>query len=495
MKVLLINPPYSRIRGTGMDAWFPLGLGYLAAVLIEDGFDALIYSADNCQPGEQRPKSGMRDIFELRSQSRQACIEALANKNHLVWQEVRRTIEDVKPDLVGITALSVQYGAAVKIGQIVKEWRPDCPVVIGGHHVTYLPEETLLGTPVFDFAVLGEGEVTLREVCRLLKEGRNPDLGKVLGVAYRKNGDVHITPPRQLCDDLNALPYPRRDIHLYPETYNKQQLGGLIYGRGCPWNCRFCSSKKFWQRRVRMRSPENCVNEIRVLINQYGIRRFMFWDDSFSVSRKGIVDFASLVIESGERFTFTAATRADLIDKELVELLRRAGCTELKLGVESGSPRVLEMIQKGLDLGVLREAVKIVKAGGINLGLFFMAGLPHETMDDLNMTFDLIKELDADNVAFNIFDPMPGSDLYQETIDLGLVPEHADWAKFAFWPDASFTMEMTPEEFDKKAREMAEYIFSRNDSLKMQIKRFLPQAWHDPSSLLRKALELIRPKS
>ena len=492
MKVLLINPPYSRIRGSGMDAWFPLGLGYLAAVLIEDGFEVSIYSADNCQPGEPRPTSGMRDIFELRSQSRRTCIEALANKDHFVWREVKRTLEDVKPDLVGITALSVQYGAAVKIGQIVKEWRPDCPVVIGGHHVTYLPYETMLGTPVFDLSVLGEGEVTFLEVCRLYREGWRPDFENVLGVAYRKNGEVYITPPRQLLSDLNALPFPRRDINLYPETYSKQQLGGLIYGRGCPWNCRFCSSKKFWQRRVRMRSPENCVKEINTLINHYGLRRFMFWDDAFSVRRKEIIEFATRVIESGERFTFTAATRADLIDQELVRLLHRAGCTELKLGVESGSPRVLEMIQKNLDLKVLREAVKIVKDGGINLGLFFMAGLPHETLDDLNLTFDLIKELNADNVAFNIFDPMPGSELYQEVIDLGLVPENADWTKFAFWPDASFTIDMAPDVFDKKAREMAEYIFKRNDSLRMRIKRFLPQFRHNPSSLFRKTIELIR---
>ncbi len=492
MNVLLINPPYSRIRGSGMDAWLPLGLGYLAAVLIEDGFEVLIYSADNCQPGEPRPKRGMREIFELRSQSHRTCIEALANKNHFVWREVKRTLEDVKPDLVGITALSVQYGAAVKVGQIVKEWRPDCPVIIGGHHVTYLPNETMLSAPVFDLAVLGEGEATFLEVCRLHRERANPDFKNVLGVAYRKNGDVFITPPRQLCNDLNSLPFPRRDINLYPETYTKQQLGGLIYGRGCPWDCRFCSSKKFWQRRVRMRSPENCVGEINSLMNQYGLRRFMFWDDAFSVRRKEIIEFATRVIESKERFTFTAATRADLIDQELVELLRSAGCTELKLGVESGSPRVLEMIRKNLDLNVLREAVKIVKAGGINLGLFFMAGLPYETLEDLNQTFDLIKELDADNVAFNIFDPMPGSDLYQEAIDLGLIPENADWTTFAFWPDASFTINMTPEEFDKKAREMADYIFKRNDSLRMQIKRFLPQFRHTPSSLFRKALDMIR---
>jgi radical SAM superfamily enzyme YgiQ (UPF0313 family) len=218
----------------------------------------------------------------------------------------------------------------------------------------------------------------------------------------------------------------------------------------------------------------------------------MFWDDAFSVRRKEIIEFATRVIESGERFTFTAATRADLIDQELVRLLHRAGCTELKLGVESGSPRVLEMIQKNLDLKVLREAVKIVKDGGINLGLFFMAGLPHETLDDLNLTFDLIKELNADNVAFNIFDPMPGSELYQEVIDLGLIPENADWTKFAFWPDASFTIDMAPDVFDKKAREMAEYIFKRNDSLRMRIKRFLPQFRHNPSSLFRKTIELIR---
>lgn len=491
MKVLLVNPPYTRIRGSGQSAYFPLGLGYLAGTLAREGFEPVIYSAENCQPGEPLPKISMREVFELRSKGHRSFVKALQDDDHFVWKEVEYVLETVQPHIVGITALSVQFGSAAKIARIVKSWRPDCPVVFGGHHVTYMPLDSLRRVPHFDVGVLGEGEETFLELCRAYAAGRRSNFNKIPGLIYRSGNGIMFSEHRKLIENLDALPNPRKDLLIFPESYHPSHFSTIIYGRGCPWRCRFCSSQEFWRRRIRIRSAENCLNEIKDLMQEFHINNFMFWDDAFSVRRRDILEFCGKAVESGLRFTFSTATRADLVDEELLFALKRAGCVVLTLGVESGSPRVLEMIRKDLDLDVLRNALGLMRKKGISQGVFFMAGFPHETAEDLHMTFDLIRELKVHRVTFNIFDPMPGSELYDEAIELGLVSPDADWCDFRLWPDAHFTTRMTDEQFDALACEIAGYVFQRNDAFMNKLRRHLPLLKRTPSTFCSKAVRKI----
>ncbi len=495
MKVLLVNPPFTRIRGAGQSAFFPLGLGYLAGTLANEGMEPVIYSAENCRPGEPMPRISMREVFDLRSQGHANFVAALKNDDHYVWQEVREVLRTTAPDVVGITALSVQFGSAAKIAELVKRWRPDCPVVFGGHHCTYMPEDSLRRAPHIDVGVIGEGEETFLELCRayakVSSSGGRVAYESIPGLAYRAGDTVQFTERRALLQDLDALPFPRRDAVIFPEGFIPWHFSTLIYGRGCPWACRFCSSQVFWQRRTRYRSPENCLEEIRGLMSTFGLNNFMFWDDAISVRRKNIVDFCDKAMASDLNFSFATATRANLVDDELMLKLKQAGCVELFLGVESGSPRVLKQIAKDLDLDVLRRAVALIRKYNLSLGTFFMAGFPHERLEDLQMTFDLMKELSHARVSFNIFDPMPGSSLYDECTELGLVAKDADWADFPLWPDAYYVTEMTHEEFDIMAHRMAKYIFRRNDSLPARIRRYLPLLMKNPAAFFAKGVEVL----
>jgi radical SAM superfamily enzyme YgiQ (UPF0313 family) len=487
MKVLLINPPFTRIRRAGQSAFFPLGLGYLAGTLAAEGFEPAIYSAENCRPGEPLPALDMRDVFELRSWGHANFVAALADDDHFVWREVREVLERERPDVVGVSALSVQFGPAAKIARLVKQWREDCPVVFGGHHATYLPEDSLRREPAFDVVALGEGEQTMLELCQAYQRGA-VDYSAIPGLAWRANGGVRYSERRALIPDLDALPMPRRDLVLFPESYLPHHFASIIYGRGCPWACRFCSSQVFWHRRTRYRSAEDCLEEIAALRRDFDLDHFMFWDDAISVRRKNIAEFCRAAIQSDQSFTFATATRANLVDEELMDLLKRAGCVELFLGVESGSRRVLEMINKDLDLDVLRRAVRLIEKNQVALGAFFMAGFPRETAEDLERTFELIKELKHARVS------LPGSSLYDECIELGLVDRHADWADFPLWPDTHYTTEMEPEEFDAMAREMAHYVFKRNDSFMARVRRGLPLLVHNPRVFFGKLHGLARRK-
>ncbi len=492
MKILLINPPYTRLRGSGQGAFFPLGLGYLAGPLADDGFEPRIYSVENVGPGEPLPKMGMREVFELRSQGHANYTAALANADHHVWKEVRETLDAEQPDLVGVTALSVQFGAAAVIARLVKTWRADCPVVFGGHHATYMPADSLMRVPDFDVVVMGEGEETFLELCQAHRDAGRPltlnDYRAIRGLAYRSpDGAILFTEPRPPIQNLDALPHPRRDLALYPERFAPDHFATLIYGRGCPWACRFCSSQVFWGRRTRYRAADDCLDEIAALQRDYGLTHFMFWDDAFSVKRSNVLDFCNKTTARGLRFTFATATRANLVDDETLAALRRAGCVELFLGVESGSPAMLEYMKKDLDLEELRQAAARIKAHDLALGCFFMAGFPKETREDLEQTFALVREMDDARIAFNVFDPMPGSCLYDECVALGVVGADEDWRDFPLWPDRRFVTAMSPTEFDHLATAIAEYIFKRNESFSGKLRRALPLLRRNPKAFFRKA--------
>jgi radical SAM superfamily enzyme YgiQ (UPF0313 family) len=270
----------------------------------------------------------------------------------------------------------------------------------------------------------------------------------------------------------------------------------MIISRGCPFRCSFCSSRNFWDKKLRSRSPENFVAEIRSLQKDYGTKYFMFWDDSFTINRKIVLRYCQAIIDAGLKINWKTATRADLVDEELLRTMKRAGCVKLEIGVESGSERIKKLIFKDVTNEQIKRAFSMIKKSGISSGAFFMAGFPEETAEDLDQTLALMKELDATEMTFNIFDPMPGSTEYEKCIKLGLVPEHPDWGNFPFWPDAHYVVQIDRNEFSRRATLIAEWLFKRNNSLEYKIKRnyhlvlFLLR--NDPVFLVKKVVQLLK---
>lgn len=469
MKVLLIKPPYTRLKGVGQAPYFPLGLGYIAAVLRANGHDAMIYHVENPRLPEDSMLIDAELTFNSRSHSDKRYHEAVRNEGYYVWQEVRDTLDSFRPDLVGITMLSVEVASALRVSQICKQYKPDLPVVWGGVHPTFLYAESLR-YPEVDFVVRGEGEHAMLELCRVF-EGKGGAPADVKGLSFRQNGAVVNNPDRPPIANIDEIPMPARDAVLYPGAFDFKSLGSMIISRGCPFRCTFCSSRNFWDKVCRFRSPENVIAEIRILKEQYGTRHIMFWDDTLTINRKTIEKYCDALIEANLKVNWKGSTRADLVDEGFINLLKKTGCVKLEIGVESGSDRMKKLIHKDVTNEQIQRAFRLINGRGIGSGAFFMAGFPEERVEDLDQTWQLMKELDATEMAFNIFDPMPGSDEYIKCQQMGLVPADPDWRQFPFWPDAHYVRDISPEEFSRRANEIAEWLYHRNSSLRYKIRR------------------------
>lgn len=493
MKILLIRPPYSRLKGTGQAPYFPLGLGYIAAVLNKAGHEAKIYHCENPMSEKEIMLCDQEVMFDLRSESHHRYQSILNDKNHHVWREVAETLRNYKPDLVGLSSLSVEIGSANRIADLCKEYNPQCTVVLGGLHATFMTDSCLENKSI-DFIVRGEGEYTMRDLCQALMEGGNK-YRDVSNISYRQDGDVKHNENRSLIADLDELPFPARDSILYPETFQHKSFGSLITARGCPWRCTFCSSKNFWDNKVRFRSSENLVAEIKYVQKEYGTSYFMFWDDAFTINRKVIKKYCDEFINRKLGITWRTATRADLLDGEQLKSLRKAGCVRLDIGVETGSERMSKIIKKDMTNQKVREAFSLLDNNHIAAGAFFMAGFPLETREDLEQTFQLMKEIKSADIAFNIFDPMPGSEDLNTCVKLKLIPEDYDWNSFAFWPDAHFVKNIPPNEFTQIVNKMGRWVFKYNNSFITRLRRSKPLILsllrNDPLFLFQKAYQFF----
>jgi anaerobic magnesium-protoporphyrin IX monomethyl ester cyclase len=493
MKVLLIRPPYTRLKGFGQSPYFPLGLGYIAAVLRDNGFEVKLYHAENPRLKREDLVPDAESIFDFRSQSHRRYLDSIKNDDHYVWKEVEETLASYRPDMVGISLLSVEVASALKISQICKKYNEKCKVVWGGLHPSFLTDECLMNKEV-DFVIRGEGEFPMLELCRTLDKGGK--LTAVESLSFRADGQIVHVPLRASIANLDDLPMPARDSLLYPESYDFKSFGSMIISRGCPFRCSFCSSRNFWDKKVRFRSPDNIINEIQAIQRTYGTKHIMFWDDSFTINKTLIMKYLQAILDAGIKINWKTATRADLIDEELLGLMAKSGCVKLEIGVESGSDRIKKLINKDVTNDQIKRSFELINRSGIGSGAFFMAGFPEETKEDLDQTFQLMKELNDTELAFNVFDPMPGSSEYEKCISLGLVPEHPDWNDFPFWPDAHYVRDISREDFTEYANMIAKWLFTRNNSFQVKFKRnrqlFMTLLRNDPQFLMKKIYQVIK---
>jgi len=473
MDVLLIKPPYSRLRSAGQAPTFPLGLGYIAAALEKSGFQVGIYNGEICS-GEDRPVAvDKQSVFSSRSQGYRRYQETLNRHDFHVWQEIETLLRQYKPRVIGLSVLTVEAGSARKVSAMAREILPDGKIIWGGVHPTFCADQCL-AYPEVDFVIRGEGEETAVSLCRHLISGGLP-LDELKGISYRSNGAVRHHPPAEPLPTLNHYPEPARHLLLNTDTKNLLSLGAMILSRGCPWACTFCSSPQFWGRRVRFRSTGEILQEMSHVINQYGIRSFTFWDDAFTLSRKQITALCLGMLEQKISATWKTATRIDLLDSELLGLMRRAGCVQLQLGIESGSPEVSKMICKEIDLKRVPGAIRMINQAGIASGAFFMAGFPRERAEDLEETFKLMKKLESAEIVLNVFDPMPGSPIFDEVERLGLLQKPVDWCDFPLWPDRHFLAAMEPAAFDRAMDEISRWTFQYNRRPINFLRRMKPQ--------------------
>lgn len=425
MKVLLIHPPWKRLFNSEL-AEYPVGLSYIAAVLNKSGHESTVYNADY-NYGRGQPLTNYNTIFDGYSKMTRGCNQYLNILNNLgdpLWQEIKKVIEKIVPDIVGISAMTVSLGSALNVARIVKGINPQIPVILGGKHPSILSEQTLKNQEV-DIVIRGEGEYVFAELLNNLK-----NLGKVKGISYKKGENIIHNPPSERVTELDNLPFPRRQALYDLKQYPKEAFGILFTSRGCPNNCIFCASPAFWQRRVYYRSPENVIEEIREVKDRYGTESFNFQDDCLLIKRNYIERLCDLLIRKKLKISWSCLARVDLIDENLAAKMKQAGCSNVSVGIESGNNEILKKIGKRITVEEVIRAVKILKKYYISVMGFFMFGFPWETRKEIDDTLNLIKKLDLDRIQYNFVVPLPGTELFSSLKSQGLISEQEDWNLF-----------------------------------------------------------------
>lgn len=405
MKVILINPPftnYGGLEGHGGKAP-PINLGYLAAYIREKKYYEV-------------------SILDA---------EVLA----MTFEDIERHIKKEMPAVVGITASTPAYSNAVTISRICKNIDKDIRVVIGGVHPSAFSLETA-GEETIDFVVQGEGEITFFELLEAIKNKK--PFSEVNGIVFKENGNLIKTKPRLLIEDLDSLPFPARDLmphNLYQPPPTKRvstfKATSLTSARGCPYYCNFCSANVVWTRRYRFRSPRNVVEEISRCIDTLGIREFSFTDELFTLKPERTSAICEEMMKRELKIAWVCMCRVGQVKKDILKLMKKAGCREISFGIESGDEKILEIMHKDNSLVKARESIRFTKEAGIKTHASFMIGNLGETKETIRRTIDFAKELNTDVAAFFIATPLPGTELYQEAAKLGYIRKDVDWRIFS----------------------------------------------------------------
>lgn len=360
----------------------------------------------------------------------------------LNYDGIKNFIAAEQPNVAAFTCLSPTINHVFKICQIIKEdLKFDCVTIAGGTHPTILPEETL-ANPHIDFAVIGEGEITLTELIKALQEKRT-DFEGIKGLSFKKNRAVIINPPRELIPNLDIIPFPARDlfdIKLYRSAPTKKLTAGLsspiLTSRGCVFDCIHCVSKSIWRRQLRFRSAQNVIAEIEECVNKYNIKEFNILDDNFTLNKDRVFAVCDQIIAKKLNISWIAFSRASAITEELVKKMKAAGCKKISLGLESGSQKILDLMRKQTTVEQGRTAVNIIAKNGVLAHAGFMLGNIGETKDTIKETIAFAKSLPLDNASFFITCPVPGSDLYYYAKSKNFISNETPWEMFAPLTDA-----------------------------------------------------------
>lgn len=319
-------------------------------------------------------------------------------------------ILSLEPRLVGFSTTTSAFLDAYQMAKKIREARPSIKNVFGGTHVSGVGAQLMERFPEIDYLVLGEGEITLRD----LATGEDP--GKIEGLVWRDGEEVVTNPPRQLIQELDSLPLPAyeklegfpRGYHLPLFSYVRTPGTAISTSRGCVYQCSYCDRSVF-KRGFRSNSAEYTYQHLEYLRKRFGIRHANIYDDLFTVNRRRIVALCDKLATDPLGMQFNCAVRIGHTDDELLRMLKEAGCLMVSIGVESGDPEQLERLKTGVSLDMVRQTVARIKAHGLRVKGLFMMGVVGDTEESIRRTSDFVIELGLDDMNMSKFTPFPGA--------------------------------------------------------------------------------------
>jgi radical SAM superfamily enzyme YgiQ (UPF0313 family) len=452
LRILFISPPYVRFMGLA-NCRFPLSFGSMATMLAMNNHEVGIYDADF-----DKNFIGRSGNYEYTFSNHQLIVDALKSDNHYVWKEIEEMIKGFNPHVVGITTMTNKYPMAGKIAHIVKTLNQDIRVVIGGHHASIFGERLLRDDNNIDFAVIGEGEMTFLELVNRMCESRG-NFSNIRGLVYRAGKEIISTPQRELLRDLDALPIADRGL-MINEGYISDN--NIMTSRGCPFHCSYCGAQVLWKRKVRRRSVSDVMKEVEYLVRLSSSPNISFWDDSFTADRRYLAELMK-ELKRIDGLRFSCITRLDLVDGESLSWLRGAGCASILFGIESGSDGILRSMNKRMTTDSMKRKVDLVNKSGITWLGFFMMGYPGETKENILETLRFMKELNPPYAEINVFNPLPGTTVWDDLEKQGVVKGDTDFTKYSQSSlENYFISDITDHEFKELALFMAREFDKHN---------------------------------
>lgn len=415
MKILLVDPPLSPYSWNQEPAP-PLGLLYLAAAVRQKLF-------------------GIQQSHEIHVISLQS-VKIFDKEDTDAF--VAKTITTFRPDIVGMSTPTPGTLNTLRIAEIVKKLAPKTKIIVGGYQATVDPEGILQNKNI-DIAVRGEGEIPFCELTAIMETGDWAKVRHISNIAYRSEEDeIIINSRNKKMANIDFLPFPERQLvqmDLFKTIGNKFRAGGMITSRGCPWKCNFCYSPSLWGKGI-YRSANSVVDEIEVLVNEYGITKIRFEDDTFTTDKVRAISISKEIKKRKLTVNWEARTRIDLAEEDMLEAMRSAGLERLQVGIETVKDDSLALYQKGVSFQEYEVFFRKIRKTGLGLIMTTILGIPSETPEQMLNTINWVKEkiTEKDKYIRCLYTPFPGTfmdtkynpivlsrDLSKYTMDIPLV--------------------------------------------------------------------------
>jgi radical SAM superfamily enzyme YgiQ (UPF0313 family) len=411
MDVILINPPWE-VEGGGYGVrsgsrWphtrkdkhlpFPMFLAYTAAVLEKNGYNVHV-------------------------------IDAVARGMN--FDDVKNEVTKYDPRLIMIETSTPSINFDVETARILKSQKGDFVLAMAGPHATVFATELLKEHEFIDVIIHGEYEYTMLDLANAIREGKA--INKVKGISFRENRRVAQTEKRPFIENLDELPFPAQHyfrLEDYSQIETRKSIR-ILSSRGCPFHCVYCLwPDVMYGHKFRGRSAKNVVDEIEYVIEKYDVQEIDFDDDTFTLSRKRVIDICNEINNRGLKIRWRCMGRVDTVDREMMQTMKNAGCYQICFGVESGVQKILDNAKKNITIEQIKKAFGDTKEIGLETYGTFTFGLPGETQKTIEETIKFAKELDPDIVQFSIVTPYPGTQYYDMLNEKGFIKTN-DWSRY-----------------------------------------------------------------